>query len=212
MTGPRTPSAGRARAEYAAVLVLQVLAGGAALAMGTRTWQTVTTVRPRPFRPDVLPVTGRLLDAAPTACALVALAGAVAVVATRGWARRAVGVVVAVAGAVLAERSLAAASAVGVGRARDLVRARHPLVSLSASARPHVAASLLWPALSAVAGVLLVVAGVAVAVRGARWSELSSRYDAPGPHGSEDGTERARADASLWSALERGEDPTDSPA
>ncbi len=202
----------RARAEYATVLVLQVLAGAAALALATRTWQTVTTLRPHPFRPDVLPLAGRVLDAAPTACALVALAGAVAVVATRGWARRGVGVLVAVAGGVLAERSIAAAAAVGAGRARELVRARHPLVSVSAAARPHVTASLLWPTLSAAAGALLVVVGVAVAVRGTRWSELSSRYDAPRAQGSEDGSERARAEASLWSALERGEDPTDSPA
>jgi uncharacterized membrane protein (TIGR02234 family) len=123
-----------------------------------------------------------------------------------------VGVVVAAAGAVLAQRSVAAASAVGAARARELVRARHPLVSLSESARPHVAASLLWPTLSAVAGGLLVLAGVAVAARAARWSELSARYDAPRGSDPQDGTERARTDASMWSALERGEDPTDSPA
>lgn len=201
-----------ARTEYAAVLLLQVLGAAAALLISTRVWQTVTTPRPRPFPPDVLGVSGRMLDAAPIACALVALAGALAVVATRGWARRAVGAVVAVAGAVLAERSLAAAPPVGAARARELVRAHHPLVSLSASVRPHVAASVVWPALSAAAGVVLLVVGIVITARGPRWSALSSRYEPPGPGSAEDGSEPARADASLWSALERGEDPTEFPA
>ena len=51
------------------------------------------------FLDDMLPVTGRTVDAAPTAMALVALAGVVAVIATRGVARRVVGAVIALAGA-----------------------------------------------------------------------------------------------------------------
>jgi uncharacterized membrane protein (TIGR02234 family) len=200
----------RARAEYATVLLLQVLAAAAALLVAFRTWQTVVTPRPRPFRADVLQVTGRDLDAVPVACALVALAGAVAVLATRRWARRVIGAGVALAGILLAERSIAAAPPVDAARARALVRVHHPLVSLSASVRPTVDASALWPALSAGAGVLVAVVGIVVVLRGHRWSALSARYEPPTPHGQvEDGPARARADASLWSALERGEDPTD---
>jgi uncharacterized membrane protein (TIGR02234 family) len=200
-----------ARAEYGAVLATQVVAAAAALLIATRTWQTVTTPRPHPFPPDVLAVTGRVLDAAPLACALVGLAGALALVATRGWARRAVGAVIAVAGGVLAWRSIADAAAVAAGPARELVRAHHPLVTLSASVRPRVDAAALWPALSTAAGVLLVLAGVVIAARGTRWSALSARYEPPDAGAAEDGANRARADASLWSALERGEDPTDFP-
>jgi uncharacterized membrane protein (TIGR02234 family) len=200
----------RTRVEYAATLAAELLGAVAAVVIATRVWQTVTTARPRPFRADVLPVTGRSLDAAPTACALVALAGIVAVLATRGWARRSVGIVVAVAGAALCCRSLAAAAAVGPARARALVRAQHQQVSLSSSAHPTVTVTAQWPTLSALAGALVVLAGVAVVLRGGVWAAMSARYEAPRARPAEDAEQqRARADASMWSALERGEDPTD---
>jgi uncharacterized membrane protein (TIGR02234 family) len=198
------------RAQYAAALLAEIVGGAAALLIAARTWQTVTTARPRPFRPDVLPVSGRLLDAAPTACALVALAGTVAVLATRGWPRRAVGVIVALAGSVLCWRSLAGAAALDAAGARALVRAHHPLVNLSAAAHPTVSVAAQWPTLSALCGVVIVLAGAAVALRGNRWAAMSARYDRPTSKPAEDDTQaRARADASMGSALERGEDPTD---
>jgi uncharacterized membrane protein (TIGR02234 family) len=203
-------SSRRGRAEYAAALLAEALGATAALVVAARTWQTITTPRPRPFHPDVLLISGRTLDAAPTACALVALAGTVAVLATRGWARRSVGLIVALAGVGLLWRSLADAGAVSAGRALTLVRAHHPLVSVSSAVRPDVTVSRAWPALSALAAALIVLAGLAVAARGARWSGMSARYESPNQRPEEDGAQqRARADASMWSALERGEDPTD---
>ena len=66
-------------------------------------------------------------------------------------------------------------------------------------------------------GLLSAISGVLVASRGHRWGGMSAKYDAPVDDGtaadrqdSAEDAERARlrADASLWSALDRGDDPT----
>ena len=83
----------------------------------------------------------------------------------------------------------------------SLVRDAHPQVTGNAAGDD---ASGLGRALI-VAAVLVVVAGVLVARYGAQWRGLSARYErrAPDPEQA-----RARADASLWTALDSGEDPT----
>jgi uncharacterized membrane protein (TIGR02234 family) len=153
------------------------------------------------------------VDSAPTALALVALAGVVAVLATKGIVRRVVGALVAVAGAAIIWRSAQACAAVSAARAHDLVRDKHPRVSGSAVLAQQVSTHLVWGLLSIAGGVLVLVAGVWIAWRGGHWGAMSARYDAPvagsarpGP----DDAERAqsRADAALWTALEHGEDPT----
>jgi uncharacterized membrane protein (TIGR02234 family) len=196
------------RTEFAAALLAEVIGAAAALLVATREWQTITTARPRPFTADVLAVSGRTVDAAPTALALVALAGVVAVLATKGTVRRIVGGLVAVAGVGIIVRAIGAAGAVSASRARALVRDKHPRVA-DAALSQHVANHSVWALLSIVAGALVVIAGALVAGRGGRWSAMSSRYEAPA-RVDDDDPERARikADASLWAALERGEDPT----
>lgn len=196
------------RVEFAAALLAEIIGAAAVLLVATREWQTITTTRPRPFTADVLAVSGRTVDAAPTALALVALAGVVAVLATKGVGRQIVGVLVALAGVVIVVRAIGAAGAVRAGRARALVRDKHPRVA-DAALSQHVANHAAWAVVSIVAGVLVGVAGAVIAGRGGRWSAMSSRYEAPARVDDSD-PERARikADASLWSALERGEDPT----
>ena len=191
----------RERGEFAAALVAQAVGAGLVLLLATRDWQTVTTVRPRPFADEVLGLSGRTVDAAPTALALVALAGVVAVIATKGLARRVIGALVALAGVGLVWRCLAALPAVDTARARDLVRAKHPQVDGVA----HVVTHPVWGALSLVGAVLVLAAGIVIAVRGGTWAGLSSRYERSAPDPDQ---ARARADASLWAALESGEDPT----
>ena len=58
----------RSRAEYAATLVAQLVGAAGALLIATRSWQTVQTPRPRPFRADVLAV--RVRDQAEKAALL----------------------------------------------------------------------------------------------------------------------------------------------
>jgi uncharacterized membrane protein (TIGR02234 family) len=200
----------RSRAEYAAALVLQLAGGGFALLLATRSWQTVHTPRERPLADDVLQLSGRTIDAAPTALALVALAGVVAVVATRGVLRRAVGVVLVVTGGLLIWRAASGLSAVSATRARDLVRSHHSGVGVDAASAPHVAVHAQWAVLTLACGVLVALAGALVAARGARWSALSAKYEAPRPALSarDLAAQRQRADASMWKALDAGDDPT----
>jgi uncharacterized membrane protein (TIGR02234 family) len=200
----------RSRAEFAAALLLEIIGAGAVLLVATREWQTITTARPRPFVADVLAVSGRTIDGASTAFALVALAGVVAVLATKNVARRAIGVLVALAGAGIVWRSAVATSAVSAARARDLVHDKHSHVLDSSAVFQQVATHPAWGILSVVGGVLILCAGVLIAWRGARWGSMSARYEAPArPEAIDPEQARAKADASLWTALERGEDPTE---
>ncbi len=202
------------RVEFALALLLDLLGAGAGLLIARRTWQTVCTPRARPLADDFLGVSGHLLDAATTALGLVALAGVVAVLATRGAVRRSVGAVLAVAGALLVWRSVMGLDAVSAARARAFVRARHAAVGSDPSVVPHVTVHAQWPALSAACGLLIVAAGLLVVVRGGGWAAMSARYDAPAasrPAIEDAETERARADASMWTALDRGDDPTSEP-
>jgi uncharacterized membrane protein (TIGR02234 family) len=186
---------------FAAALVAQIIGAAALLLLATREWQTVTTVRPRPFADDVVGLSGRTVDGAVTALALVALAGVVAVIATKGIARRVVGALVAAAGVALLWRIAAAMPAVSAARARTLVAAKHPQVA----GLPRVVTHPLWGVLSLPAALLVIAAGVITACWGARWGGLSARHERPA---ADPDQARARADASLWTALDSGEDPT----
>lgn len=192
--------------RYAAIslaLLLDVLGAGGALLLSLRDWQTVTT--PRTGRPaDVLDLSGRTVDAASTAFALVAAAGVVAVLATRGVVRRVVGGLIVLAGAGLVWRAIAALSAVSTSRARSLVSSRHQTVS-TGGVVPHVAVQAVWPVLSLVCGVVVIGAGALVAWRGHRWQQLSSKYENAAPPQHDD---PARTAATMWNALDKGEDPT----
>ncbi|MDQ2748764.1 MAG: Trp biosynthesis-associated membrane protein [Actinomycetota bacterium] len=200
----------RSRGEFALALVLDLLGAAAALLTARRTWQSARTPRPRPLADDVLAITGRLLDAAPTALGLVALAGVVAILATRGVARRTIGALLALAGALLAWRSVSGLAPVSADKVRSLVQAKHSGVGADPALVPQVSVHPLWPTLSAAAGLLVLAAGLLIALRGHHWAGLSRRYEAPSalPRTEDPGAARARADASMWTALDRGADPT----
>lgn len=194
----------RSRVEYLAALLLELVGAGLALLVSSRDWQRVVLPRQRPLSDIVVQVSGRDLDNSPTALALVALAGVVAVIATRGWARRAVGLVLAGAAVALVWRSSLWLSAMSDARART---APPNSVTIDSTATPAVTVHAGWPILSIVAGCLVLAAGALIAVRGGQWGAMSDRYDAPASSIDPE-QERARADASLWSALDRGDDPT----
>ena len=87
------------------------IGAGGALLIANRDWQTIRT--PRDALPvDVLQVSGRDLDNASLALALVGLAGVVAILATQGWLRRGIGASSRLAGAGLVWRSASSIGAV----------------------------------------------------------------------------------------------------
>lgn len=192
----------RRAALFAVALLLDLVGAGVALLAATRHWQTITLERSAPFPSVTKEVTGRNIDAAPTALALVALAGVVAVLATRGVVRRIVGIVLALAGAALIWRALLSADAVSLGRAAELVGG--PFTDTGFPLYGHVASHAVWPAVTGVCGVLVTVSGALIAWRGHRWQVMSSRYEAQ-PAQQDDAS---KAVATLWNQLDRGEDPT----
>jgi hypothetical protein len=118
--------------------------------------------------------------------ALLALAGVAGVVATGGWARRVLGVVLALAGVAAVWSGVAG---VRFGGFADGL----PVTQM-----------LLGRGLAVLGGILVAAGGLA-AVKGAgRGARLGARYAAPATR------KKVRdPDAELWEALSEGEDPTD---
>ncbi len=183
-------------------LVAAVLLGaaGAALVAGSagRTWATVTERAGAGLETVNQQVTGRSLSGVVAALGLAGLAGIAALLATRGWARVAVGALLAVFGVVVAVVTPTAA-----GRAHVISTAgqKSNLAKLTGDVTVHTNA---WWVIALAGGVLLAASGLLTTVRGRRWPGMSSRYDRPGsapPPQTDD-------PASLWKALDRGDDPT----
>lgn len=178
--GPTTPDAAapdpraRARRELTGTVLLCALGALVELLAAGRVWATVRGAV------ATTGYTGNHVASAVRPLALVALAGAAALLATKRWSRIAVGVLIVMAGA-------------GTAVAAVVAKAPHGAQSLSA-----------WRVVAVVAAVPVVLAGLAAAARGYRWSVMSARYDAPG-------SQRQRVqdpDVALWDALDRGDDPT----
>jgi uncharacterized membrane protein (TIGR02234 family) len=212
--------------EYA--LVLGVAAAGALLVLlsAHQGWARVVTAAPAPIPGSTVTVSGQAVVPLAGALALASLAGLAAVIATRGLARRLVGVFLAVSGAltvllvgtrVSAAAVLAAAHGAVVSQAGSAVAGGGPAGSApppgffpgggtGVSTAAHVAmVSFPWRPLAAVGGLAVLAAGIVVAWRGPRWPVMSSRYGRTG--GAEP---RPVADsATLWESLSRGDDPTE---
>ena len=134
--------------------------------------------------------TGQHFVGSLSAWGLVAFAGVVAVAATRGWGRLPVGLALAAGGAAVAALSYDA-------RHKHFVVGFISTVPTSAHPTAH---TTVWPYVSVAGGVILAATGVLVALRGPRWSALGARYESPAV--------RPVTEADVWSALDRGEDPT----
>ncbi len=185
------------RRELAAAVVL----GGAGAAMvagfAGRTWATVTERAGAGLETLHQHVTGRSLSGVTAALGWAALAGIAALLATRGWARVAVGALLAAFGVIVA---IASPAAVRRAHVLSVAGDKSNLARLGGAATVHVNA---WWALSLAGGALLAAAGLLTVVRGRRWPGMSARYDRPGtaPPAGDD-------PASLWKAIDRGDDPT----
>jgi hypothetical protein len=181
-------------------LTLAVLAcaapAGTALFAASRTWLVEVTARPDPLPAlTTLRSGGSLVPVLP-ALALVGLAGAGGLLATRGKARVAVAVLIAL---------------VGLGIPASLY---------GVVARPGVTVG--WVVVAMVAGLALAGVGALAIRRGGSWPSMGSRYELAAPpvairQTNPAGTDTAGASrtggvdlggAGLWDALDRGEDPT----
>ncbi|XRQ02789.1 Trp biosynthesis-associated membrane protein [Actinomadura welshii] len=188
-----------------AALLCAAGAGLVLLAAG-RTWATVRAEDA--LTPLTQDLTGGDLGGAAGALGWAGIAGLAALFATRGRARTAVGVLLALFGA-----GIGYASAAAVRRSNVLSAAgdESPLMSLGAGAAADVN---LWWAVSVAGGVLLAAAGLVTAVRGRRWPGMSARYERAAPRGAAardaagGGDAEAGDPSAMWKSLDRGEDPT----
>ncbi|TWG08715.1 Trp biosynthesis-associated membrane protein [Saccharopolyspora dendranthemae] len=179
-------------------VLLLVLAGAGALwgASGL-TWvgqryrtpfgtETVSGATGAVLRPELVPM------------ALAALAAVAAVLATGGLLRRLVGVLIALAGALLAWRAYQQISGGWFTHAGgDVPPGSTPIGELSTQPA--------GPALMALGAVLLLIAGVLVVVRAGRMPAMGARYSAPGAAKEQQSQD---PDRQWWNELDAGRDPT----
>jgi uncharacterized membrane protein (TIGR02234 family) len=187
------------RRLYAPIVLGLLAAGALALFAVTRSWATAT-VRSPGVPVDQVQASGA--DGAPVlvALAIVVVAAGLAVVASGGWLRQVIGLVIASVAACAAVRALSLDVA-GAPLARALADSPANL----GSARP-VADLSSWPVVATVAFALAAVLGLAVVVFGRQWPRLGTRYDRAARTRPEqvDATDEAE----VWRALDDGRDPT----
>lgn len=211
-----TPARRRRRERFTVALVV---AAGAGLMLLTvsRTWAHAVVADPLAGRLAV-DASGRQAAPVVAAVALVALAGAVALLTLRTVGRLVAGLLLVLSGAA------ATAAAVDVVRTpSDALRSViADATGRSGEALP-VAHQTSWPWVAVLGAALVVLGGAVGVARARRWSSgagLSGRYDAPVRQSTTpDGRAEYRADAGsqarqadapdTWERLSRGEDPTD---
>jgi uncharacterized membrane protein (TIGR02234 family) len=190
-----------ARRELTAAVLGAAVAGGMALSAGGQAWAQVTAGRPAPLPPVATTLSGAQAAPLVPAAGLVLLAAAVALLALRGAARAAVGLLLAVAGGVLVWSGVRALA----GGLRDASTLLPGVGRVLGPVTVDVSAA--WPVLTVVAGVLGVTAGLLVVLRSRGWPAMGRRYErtvGATPARTDDDSAQA-----AWRALDRGEDPTE---
>ena len=126
------------------------------------------------------------------ALGLAGLAGVVALAATRRAGRVVVGVVLLL---------------VGAGVVAAVVLPDLTAATLRVQGAEGRVTTGPWPWATAAGGLLMAAAGVLTVLRGRSWPALGQRYETPAA--LERTPTQAVTERSLWEALDRGEDPTD---
>ncbi|WP_084487566.1 TIGR02234 family membrane protein [Nocardia sienata] len=210
---PATEPAGPAPGSRYPVPAIGLLAVAAAALWGSSrlTWVTVTSADGL-TEPRTDELNGGVWFGALTPLALVLLAAIAAILATRGWIRRLVGVLVALIAAVTAVPALALLTGSGATEQRAAA-----LAELPGRAQVQEVVTAPGAAVLALAGALAAFgAGLLLARMPAGTKQLSGKYDAPATRkaaatravreGPADGPLPERV---LWDALDAGADPTD---
>ncbi len=139
------------RRRLTLVTVACLAGAGLALWASSRTWVVDELFRPAPLPPQGDPRSGGDLAPPLPALALVALASAGGLLATRSWARLVVGVVMGLAG-------------IGVGVAAVRAGGVHGV-------------NAVWPTLCVIGAVLVVAAAVITVLQGRHWPAMGARYE-----------------------------------
>lgn len=197
------PDSAGSRRSLAAALFLGAAGSTVVLLASGQTWAEGEAA----VGGGTLPLTadGQDITGLPAALAVVALAALVAVFAVRAGSRALVAGLLALSGLGAGLSSVLGASD---SAALDEKAAQTTgNTSATIDALTHTA----WPYVTAVGGLLILLAGLLALRYGSRWPTMSGRYE-------RDGTPRPRKAApaapdpdrpeDLWKALDRGEDPT----
>jgi uncharacterized membrane protein (TIGR02234 family) len=134
------------------------------------------------------------------ALAIVVIAAGLAVVASGGWLRQFVGLVIATVAAWAAVRALSL-DITGAPLARAL--AESPANLGAARLAPDLSP---WPGVATAAFVAAALLGLFVAAFGRQWPRMGSRYERTASAPAEQAV--AVDDADVWRALDDGRDPT----
>lgn len=191
------------RRELLASLALVLLGAALTYVASSRDWVDVVVEARPPLPPVQRQVQGADVVDALRPLSFLALAAVAALVATKRLGRVLVGALVALAGAGVV---VATALALRAGTFDALERSPEPGLSSYTGPEPGFTG---WWGLAVAGGLLLVVGGVVVALRGRRWAGLSSRYEAPAARAAKPAP---RPEVAAWDALDRGEDPTETGA
>ncbi|MGW0252441.1 TIGR02234 family membrane protein [Nocardia goodfellowii] len=196
-------------------IVLMALAAALMWGASRMTWVTVTADDGLTEQRTVH-LNGGVWFGALTPLALVLLAAVAAVLATRGWPRRLIGILVALVAAVTAVPAFALFTGSGSLADRSMALAELPARAVYVDG----ATSSLGPALSFVAALAAFAAGVLLARMPRDSAQLSGKYDNPVSRraaATEHVENRRTADEPdgqlservLWDALDAGTDPTE---
>ncbi|MFI1399160.1 TIGR02234 family membrane protein [Streptomyces sp. NPDC020681] len=194
-------AANSGRRSLAAALFLGAVGATVVLLASGQTWAEGTAAvggGSIPLDADGSDVTG-----VPTALAIVGLAALVAVFAVRRAGRLLVSALLALSGA-----GAAVAAYLGASDS-DALDERAAQTTGDTAATVDALTHTAWPYITAVAGLLILLAGLLALRYGKLWPAMSGRYE-------RDGTPRPRKapvvdpdrPEDLWKALDRGEDPT----
>lgn len=188
------------RRWYGPVVLALLVAGGVAFLAAGRPWVTAA-IGDGEGPGASFELTGS--DVAPAAGALgvVIVAAALAVLASGGWFRRVIGLVIvamAVAGGW--------ATFTDPGDAIDRTVAESVTFS---TGEPVASDGTIWPWVALGAFVVAGLLGLAVTRYGAAWPTMGRRYEAPGAGRSDEADVPEQTEADLWKSLDHGIDPTD---
>lgn len=219
-----------ARRELTVAVLAAAAAGGLGLLAGGRPWLDLTVTRDSPLPPSTGQAFGSDVAALVPGLAIVVLAGAAGLLATRRWGRTTVGVLVLACGVGMLAATAPWLAMVSSSRAAAVA------LDLGLPAGSTLGSGTASPWIAVLAAALAILAGGGTVLRSWHWPAMGARYDAPAAAGSDapaaarydapaaprhhaNGARRPdpaasrpetlpRNDRDMWDALDRGEDPT----